>query len=412
MGKNSDAGHAFVTYARANSAIVLSTIEKITKSGFKLWYDKGITPSSTWTDEIANAIIDSSIVIAFISKEAMESAYVRNEIEFALSKQKKILPVYLDGMEILPPGLALVLNTTQGVMGKKNTDEIAEQICAGLEFYGDTGKGAVEVKTVRKPRRRGLITALAAAFVMILAIAGYFYHNSSQPINRNAYEISFNKKEFLPAEPITVRMDNVTKAMTDSAALIGIWNAGDKGSKYISFAYIKEGDIKLRAPVPAGIYELRAYSSDKITPQTLRTVDKFNVSENSMGAFKLSADKKAYEAGERIVVNVEEVPQFMLSDGAVTGIYKLGAESKNYLSAFFLRSRDQEFFFDAPQEGGVYEIRAYTNDIRSEETLAARVTLNVSPAQDEEVSDDDKIPDGTYGGQVDDSALNELKRYP
>jgi hypothetical protein len=406
MGKNSDAGHAFVTYARANSAIVLSTIEKITKSGFKLWYDKGITPSSTWTDEIANAIIDSNIVIAFISKEAMESAYVRNEIEFALSKQKKILPVYLDGMEILPPGLALVLNTTQGVMGKKNTDEIAEQICAGLEFYGDTGKGAaVELKTVRKPRRRALITALAAAFGMILAIAGYFYLNSSQPININAYEMSLNKKEFLPAEPITVRVDNVTKSMTDNAALIGIWNAGDKGSKYISFAYIKEGDIRLRAPVSAGSYELRAYSSDKITPQTLRTVNKFDVSQNSMGAFKLSADKKTYAAAERIVVNVEEVPQFMLLDGAVTGLYKLGAESKNYLSAFYLHRRDQEFFFDAPKEEGVYEIRAYTNyDFRNDETLAARITVNVSPAWDEETPGDmdDKTPEGgIYGsGQL------------
>jgi hypothetical protein len=120
-----------------------------------------------------------------------------------------------------------------------------------------------------------------------------------------------------------------------------------------------------------------------------------------MGAFKLSADKKVYAAQERIIVNVEEVPQFMLSDGAVTGIYKLGAESKNYISAFYLRLRDQEFIFDAPKEEGVYEIRAYTNDIRNEETLAARITFNVSAAQEEEAPDytDDKIPEGAYGSR-------------
>jgi hypothetical protein len=48
----------------------------------------------------------------------MESSYVRSEVEFALDKKVKVIPVYLEGMSVLPPGLALMLHSTQGVEGR------------------------------------------------------------------------------------------------------------------------------------------------------------------------------------------------------------------------------------------------------------------------------------------------------
>jgi hypothetical protein len=48
----------------------------------------------------------------------MASNYVRSEVEFALDKKVKLIPVYLDGMDVLPPGLALMLHSTQGIEGK------------------------------------------------------------------------------------------------------------------------------------------------------------------------------------------------------------------------------------------------------------------------------------------------------
>jgi hypothetical protein len=378
MGQKAASKHIFVTYARANSSVVLPTIEKIEASGYKLWYDKGISPSSTWTDEIANAIIDCEAVIAFISKESMASPYVRNEIEFAISKHKKILPVYLDGMDILPPGLALVLNTTQGVVGKKNPDEIAEQICAGLVFFGTMIKGLGRSVSGEKPRRTLPAAAVAAAVLLLIIAAGVWNFIGGR--KSTDYAVNLNKRVYLPAEPITIKVSDVTQEMIDSAALIGIWEKGGDASKYLAYTYVKDGDLKLRAPATPGVYELRAYSSDKLLPANQRGAKNFEVSKSSLGTFKLAVDKNEYLSQEQIIVNIKDVPQLMINDGAIVGIYKSGAPSENYLTYGFIYSRDQEFRFDAPNEAGGYEIRAYTNrDVWRGETMVAQAVVNVNP---------------------------------
>jgi hypothetical protein len=177
--------------------------------------------------------------------------------------------------------------------------------------------------------------------------------------------------------------------MTDSAALIGIWDTEDQDSEYISYAYIKEGDIIFRAPASPGSYELRAYSSDRLIPQNLKTTTEFTVSDNSLAAFRLSVDKNEYKAGEKIIVNVNEVPHSMFSDLALVGIYRSGAKSNEYLTFWYLSRRDQEIYFDAPEEGE-YEIRAYSNpSVWSDETLVAQIAIKVLKEDDPAESKND-----------------------
>jgi hypothetical protein len=113
-------------------------IEGITASGHKVWYDKNIDVSSLWSDEIANAILTSKVFIVFITKASMASQYVRSEVEFALGKKVKVIPVYLEGMEVLPPGLSLILHSTQGLEGN-NPQIITFKICKWLAQNLDEG---------------------------------------------------------------------------------------------------------------------------------------------------------------------------------------------------------------------------------------------------------------------------------
>ncbi|MDR1621823.1 MAG: toll/interleukin-1 receptor domain-containing protein [Synergistaceae bacterium] len=130
----------FVSYAHDDLPIVSTVIEGIVASGYKVWYDKNIDVSSLWSDEIANAILASKVFIVFVTKASMASQYVRSEVEFALSRKVKVIPVYIEGMDVLPPGLSLILHSTQGLEGN-NPQIITFKICKWLtENWEEGGK--------------------------------------------------------------------------------------------------------------------------------------------------------------------------------------------------------------------------------------------------------------------------------
>jgi hypothetical protein len=93
----------FVSYAHQDAGIVFPVIERVSAGGYAIWYDKGISISSTWTDEIAIAIMKCKAFLLFASKNSVNSSYVRAEVEFALNQRIWVIPVYLDGMDIPPP---------------------------------------------------------------------------------------------------------------------------------------------------------------------------------------------------------------------------------------------------------------------------------------------------------------------
>jgi len=117
----------FISYSHDDAHYVFPVLEGVAAAGYNIWYDHGIEIHATWSDELANAITASSLVVVFISKNAMASHYVRTEVEFALSKNVKVLPVYLEGTGVLPPGLSLMLHTTQGILSN-DTDVIASKL--------------------------------------------------------------------------------------------------------------------------------------------------------------------------------------------------------------------------------------------------------------------------------------------
>jgi ABC-type antimicrobial peptide transport system permease subunit len=132
------------------------------------------------------------------------------------------------------------------------------------------------------------------------------------------------------------------------------------------------------------MYELRVYSSDHLAPQTLKVRKNFSVAKDSLGSFKLAIDGNRYTAKDPIKVSVRGVPQAMISDGAIVGIYKAGARSGSYMTYVNINSRDYDVIFDAPDEAGDYEIRAYTNsNVWKAETLAAQTPLSVRQAPQE-----------------------------
>lgn len=104
--------YVFISYAHKDNEKVLDLIKFLKRKMCRIWYDEGLTPGSSWNDDLANHISKCECVIIIITNNSIQSQYVKLELNYAISLNKKIYPVFLENVE-LPAGLAMMLGTTQ-----------------------------------------------------------------------------------------------------------------------------------------------------------------------------------------------------------------------------------------------------------------------------------------------------------
>jgi len=104
----------FISYAHADSDIVYPIIKELHMRNVHIWYDEGIDVGTEWPQKIADKILGCSKFILFISQAASNSNHVRQEINFANSKYKQILPVYIKPTQ-LNAGLEMTLSVFQAI---------------------------------------------------------------------------------------------------------------------------------------------------------------------------------------------------------------------------------------------------------------------------------------------------------
>ena len=107
--------YIFVSYAHKDSAVVFRLVEQLNERGYRIWYDEGIEPGSEWPEYIANHLLGAEMVLSVLTPSAVNSVNCRREINFALSKNKPVLTIYMEDIE-LPVGLELQLSSQQSVL--------------------------------------------------------------------------------------------------------------------------------------------------------------------------------------------------------------------------------------------------------------------------------------------------------
>lgn len=92
----------FVSYARANSDVVMPVIEGASEAGRKFWIDQqGIVSGDSWAGEIVRAIKNAAGVVIMCSKAAFESDHVKREVYLADRYHKRLVPVFIE--DAAPP---------------------------------------------------------------------------------------------------------------------------------------------------------------------------------------------------------------------------------------------------------------------------------------------------------------------
>ena len=98
--------HIFISYARQDMKVVAQYVESLRKLDFIVWQDvSNISAGDIWHQALLDSIEQSSALVVFWTQAASHSAYVNEEIDYALKHGKRLIPVWLDTSAPLRDGL-------------------------------------------------------------------------------------------------------------------------------------------------------------------------------------------------------------------------------------------------------------------------------------------------------------------
>ncbi len=83
-----DDSYTFVCFSHADADVVYRELVWLRGQGCNIWYDEGITPGKEWTQELADAIEGADHFLFFVTPDAVQSKYCRDELNFARNRNK------------------------------------------------------------------------------------------------------------------------------------------------------------------------------------------------------------------------------------------------------------------------------------------------------------------------------------
>ena len=98
----------FLSYARADSAVVQQVADGLAAAGVRVWLDKLLQAGTNWMQEIERELSAADFVAFFISPHSVESGWAKQELQVALHRQVSgeggavILPVILADADVPP----------------------------------------------------------------------------------------------------------------------------------------------------------------------------------------------------------------------------------------------------------------------------------------------------------------------
>ncbi len=85
---------AFFSYCREDSEFALKLAADLKGAGAQVWIDQlDIEPGTPWDRAVEAALMNSPRMLVVLSPVSVNSDNVRDEVSFALSRQKRVIPV-------------------------------------------------------------------------------------------------------------------------------------------------------------------------------------------------------------------------------------------------------------------------------------------------------------------------------
>jgi tetratricopeptide (TPR) repeat protein len=226
---------AFVCYSHADSDTVYSDLIELDSHGVKLWYDEGISAGSSWRAGIAHAIQGANQFIFFISTESLKSSHCLREVDYALSHDKEIIPIYLEECQ-LPAELDLVLNRVHALFKWKDT-KYMEHLLEALQGNKPAGVPVHTATATKSPRKRFVLLGILAALLLVIAV---FWGQSTFISSNRPGEISTSSanENYITALALVQRWDKGNNLET----AIGLFREATEMNPEFALAYARLAD--------------------------------------------------------------------------------------------------------------------------------------------------------------------------
>ncbi len=104
--------YIFFSYCHDDAARVYPIIDRLCIEGFRVWYDRGLHFGDDWPDVIAAHLQKAGIMITVYTANSADSHSCKNEINYAVGNNIKILAIMMEEVELLP-GARMQLSNSQ-----------------------------------------------------------------------------------------------------------------------------------------------------------------------------------------------------------------------------------------------------------------------------------------------------------
>lgn len=124
--------YIFISYSHKDIPKVMPIIQIMKRDGYRVWYDRDITPGQKWDWYLEGVLSHCDIFIAFLSHSYWKSGPCKEEISYACNlpqfESDGIIPVCLDETNIPSHlGLQMHLSSRQRINGYRYAT--AEEVC-------------------------------------------------------------------------------------------------------------------------------------------------------------------------------------------------------------------------------------------------------------------------------------------
>ena len=117
--------YVFISYRHNDKERVFPVLDAMREHGYRFWYDADIQAGERWTDELATHICACAVFVPFLSHDYDASRYCKQEVRFAFSESRDIVPVWLTDKHSLSPELKMLQDNAQGISLTSPADFVA-----------------------------------------------------------------------------------------------------------------------------------------------------------------------------------------------------------------------------------------------------------------------------------------------
>lgn len=143
----------FLSYSRKDGEAMHVVQEALREAGLSVWTDEGLEPGrESWQDAIAEALTQAHAMVVLLSPNSAQSTWVKNEIGFAQTRNKRIFPVLIAGDAATAVPIGLI--NAQWVEGRKDLQHaVAQELLPALRRHleGTTRPSMLPVHKVQPP---------------------------------------------------------------------------------------------------------------------------------------------------------------------------------------------------------------------------------------------------------------------